>query len=133
MPICLKCGGENEDSARFCRSCGEPTSKECPACGRVDTPDAVFCTDCGARYGSAQVTTAHTETRHPRALRPVIPPPARQNRGSKVAILVAGVVIVIVLLVATILFLSRPAKFRPQAGDEWVYSMREHDGACRYT
>ncbi len=46
---CHKCNTDNEESAKFCKSCGAPLakSKPCAACGELNDPDAKFCDNCG--------------------------------------------------------------------------------------
>ncbi len=55
---CKKCGMENNESAKFCRNCGEPLEQEediileeeekvCPFCGSELDKNAKFCKNCG--------------------------------------------------------------------------------------
>jgi len=53
--ICQKCKAENQDTAIFCKDCGEKLQQEqsavennCPNCEHSSNPsDAVFCEQCG--------------------------------------------------------------------------------------
>ena len=63
--VCLNCGAENADEAKFCSTCGarlpehehaEAESapegggvRRCPSCGAELASDAAFCTNCGAK------------------------------------------------------------------------------------
>lgn len=63
--VCLKCGAELKENAKFCRECGEmvqpldmdvefvdaePQIKICPVCGDEDPVSAKFCSECGHKY-----------------------------------------------------------------------------------
>ncbi|MBR6802135.1 MAG: zinc ribbon domain-containing protein [Eubacteriaceae bacterium] len=63
--VCLKCGAELKENAKFCRECGqmvqpldmdiefvdaEPQMKKCPVCGDEDPVSAKFCSECGHKY-----------------------------------------------------------------------------------
>lgn len=62
MKICSQCGHENDDSAKFCSSCGtelgeanaSDTSdgRTCAQCGTAIDPEAKFCPSCGAEQVS---------------------------------------------------------------------------------
>jgi len=45
---CGNCGLDNRDGARFCRACGAPLNRACPACGTQAEADAKFCDACGS-------------------------------------------------------------------------------------
>lgn len=60
---CPQCGFGNNQSAKFCISCGHPLNvaqpaapagKRCTACGAWIAEDAVFCTECGQRFVAAE-------------------------------------------------------------------------------
>ena len=130
MTVCPECGGENNESARFCRGCGQPVSKECPACGRIDAPNAVFCTDCGAKYGNGPVITP---AGRPPTVKPVVQMPAPGNRRNKKAIFIAAGVGGVLLIVALILLIGGGGTLQPQVGDEWVYTVKEHGRTSQMT
>lgn len=44
---CPKCGTENANGKRFCRSCGESLEKDCLGCGRKMSAWDTFCQECG--------------------------------------------------------------------------------------
>ena len=46
MIICLHCGADNDDGARFCDACGQPVAAVCPACNAPVRPSARFCSQC---------------------------------------------------------------------------------------
>ncbi len=63
--VCLNCGAELKQGAKFCRECGqrvapldidletveaEPVMKICPVCGEDDPVNAKFCSECGHKY-----------------------------------------------------------------------------------
>lgn len=63
--VCLKCGAELKENAKFCRECGTRVSpldmdletveaeiqvKICPVCGDEDPVNAKFCSECGHKY-----------------------------------------------------------------------------------
>lgn len=68
-----RCGAENADGAKFCKSCGLPLSseppsvvptpetpdKQCPACGRSVPAQARFCGKCGCPIGSETAESPH--------------------------------------------------------------------------
>lgn len=67
--VCPQCGFSNNQSAKFCISCGNPLNmaqpaaaggRQCAACGSWNAEDAMFCTECGQRLGEA-VPAAPTE------------------------------------------------------------------------
>jgi hypothetical protein len=46
---CSACGETNDDTAKFCKSCGKPLAKTCAACGEANDVDAKFCDNCGGK------------------------------------------------------------------------------------
>ncbi|MBQ9088131.1 MAG: SEL1-like repeat protein [Lentisphaeria bacterium] len=56
MVKCISCGAENEDSAKFCESCGSemPQDKECPSCHSRVKLTAKFCAECGFNFNKQQ-------------------------------------------------------------------------------
>jgi len=46
---CPKCQFENEESARFCSSCGQRLELLCPECGKSSKHGSRFCSACGHR------------------------------------------------------------------------------------
>ena len=46
---CPKCQFENEESARFCSSCGQRLELLCPECGKSSKSGSRFCNACGHR------------------------------------------------------------------------------------
>ncbi len=55
--ICKHCSTENEESAVYCKNCGERLDgkKKCPKCSAFIDGDAVFCTACGTRVDGKTV------------------------------------------------------------------------------
>jgi len=51
--ICPECAAENINNAKFCKSCGNPMSKDeswfCPSCNTKNEEDALFCVQCGVK------------------------------------------------------------------------------------
>ena len=52
--LCVSCGGENREGARFCSGCGEELGLACPSCGSKLSTTAAFCDSCGASLASAK-------------------------------------------------------------------------------
>lgn len=63
--VCLNCGAELKENAKFCRECGtrvtplditlemaeeKPQTKICPVCGDEDPAESKFCSECGYKY-----------------------------------------------------------------------------------
>jgi class 3 adenylate cyclase/tetratricopeptide (TPR) repeat protein len=44
---CERCGADNRQGRRFCRSCGSPLAATCPGCGAPAEPGDRFCGSCG--------------------------------------------------------------------------------------
>jgi len=51
--VCSNCGAETIRGRKFCRECGLPLDRACPACGFANDAAAKFCEDCGATLGGA--------------------------------------------------------------------------------
>jgi predicted nucleic acid-binding Zn ribbon protein len=53
---CTKCGAKNDDSAKFCGSCGfqmgSSSERKCPDCGTPIKALETFCSKCGKKYDS---------------------------------------------------------------------------------
>ena len=49
MKICSSCGTQNNDSAKFCLSCGKSLLSKyiCPHCSNEIKPNDTFCPSCG--------------------------------------------------------------------------------------
>jgi hypothetical protein len=45
---CSRCGSDNREGRRFCRSCGSKRGIVCPKCGAANEAEENFCGDCGA-------------------------------------------------------------------------------------
>jgi len=68
--ICINCGKEIEDGAKFCNYCGKRTDGKvpCPSCGKLLPADSLFCSSCGKSLSAVPVekevavTDAATET-----------------------------------------------------------------------
>ena len=58
--LCTRCGKENRDDARFCRSCGAAIETACNACGASLPADAAFCDRCGAPAHAAPAPSSYT-------------------------------------------------------------------------
>src|SRR5438034_3595939 len=52
--LCVSCGGDNREGARFCSGCGEELGLACPSCGSKLSTTAAFCDSCGASLASAK-------------------------------------------------------------------------------
>jgi hypothetical protein len=54
MKFCEQCGNRNDQSARFCRTCGGHLSEKepfpCPSCGTENKDSAKFCKYCGTSF-----------------------------------------------------------------------------------
>ena len=59
--VCSNCGADNPPGARFCISCGTPTTQTCPHCSAANPGSANFCNQCGLKIGSA-ATPPHVVT-----------------------------------------------------------------------
>ena len=46
--ICLRCGSNVADGAKFCGDCGSPLPWKCRDCGSENPPTKRFCGECGA-------------------------------------------------------------------------------------
>ena len=49
---CSKCGSDNREGRRFCRSCGSMLPTVCPKCGAENEADENFCGDCGTELAA---------------------------------------------------------------------------------
>ncbi len=51
--LCLSCGHEGPEGAKFCSECGAsaPSQTSCGTCGATRPPNAKFCLECGAALG----------------------------------------------------------------------------------
>jgi class 3 adenylate cyclase/tetratricopeptide (TPR) repeat protein len=58
---CSKCGAENREGRKFCRSCGSKLGMLCPKCGAANEPGENFCGDCGAELGDPAQTAARDD------------------------------------------------------------------------
>lgn len=47
--VCLNCGNENPEGAKFCNECGNSLAISCPNCGQDNQPGSKFCSECGTR------------------------------------------------------------------------------------
>jgi class 3 adenylate cyclase/tetratricopeptide (TPR) repeat protein len=61
--ICVRCGGDNPGSFRFCRNCGNPLGHACLTCGFENPPESKFCGGCGARLQEVRPEDALGERR----------------------------------------------------------------------
>jgi class 3 adenylate cyclase/tetratricopeptide (TPR) repeat protein len=61
--ICVRCGGDNPPSFRFCRKCGKPLGLACLTCGFENPPESKFCGGCGARIEEVRPEDALGERR----------------------------------------------------------------------
>src|SRR5215472_13884177 len=55
---CSKCGSDNREGRKFCRSCGSKLETVCPKCGAANEADEDFCGGCGAALGEATPNAA---------------------------------------------------------------------------
>jgi Double zinc ribbon len=51
---CSQCHQTNSPDAKFCTACGARLDAGCSACGHVNAPDSRFCNQCGGRLGAAE-------------------------------------------------------------------------------
>jgi len=51
--LCVKCGAENREGAKFCSECAAALEPRCAKCGSKNTPGAKFCDECGSALGTA--------------------------------------------------------------------------------
>ena len=58
---CSKCGSENREGRKFCRSCGTPLVAVCPKCDAAVEQDEKFCGECG----TALITPTRTHSSKP--------------------------------------------------------------------
>ena len=59
VTICTACGTENTPDARFCSACGAPLATLCPECGAPLPADARFCPACGASVAGPGVVPSN--------------------------------------------------------------------------
>jgi class 3 adenylate cyclase/tetratricopeptide (TPR) repeat protein len=58
---CLRCGGENPTTNRFCGSCGLSLALSCASCGEELPPGQRFCGTCGTPTAAGAAVTAGPE------------------------------------------------------------------------
>ena len=63
--LCVSCGGDNREGARFCSGCGAELGLACSSCGAKLTAGAAFCDNCGASVTPAATTGATKPTPTP--------------------------------------------------------------------
>lgn len=56
--LCIKCGKEINDGAKFCEHCGATQESVCVSCGKPINPGARFCEHCGATQPAAGEETS---------------------------------------------------------------------------
>jgi hypothetical protein len=71
---CSRCGSDNREERRSCRSCGSQLATVCPKCGAGNEADEDFCGECGAALdnpvrmkaavAAPRLTPASGERRH---------------------------------------------------------------------
>lgn len=65
VTICTKCGGQLDDSSKFCSTCGEPIGSQalqhCTTCGAANPERSKFCSQCGAASGARRCAKCQTE------------------------------------------------------------------------
>jgi class 3 adenylate cyclase/tetratricopeptide (TPR) repeat protein len=63
--VCVSCGAESSEGARFCQVCGASLWAACPACGAEQSAAATFCSSCGTalRPEAGRATEADHEER----------------------------------------------------------------------
>jgi class 3 adenylate cyclase len=55
---CSKCGSDNREGRKFCRSCGSKLGTVCPKCSADNEADEDFCGDCGAALSATNTASA---------------------------------------------------------------------------
>jgi hypothetical protein len=70
---CLKCGSDNREGRRFCRSCGSKLGAVCPKCGAANESDENFCGDCGAVLRTEPTAIAELQREEAFTLREITP------------------------------------------------------------
>src|SRR5262249_14144495 len=53
---CVRCGGRNDASNKYCDGCGAPLKIKCRACGHHNEPTSRFCGQCSAALSEASGT-----------------------------------------------------------------------------
>jgi eukaryotic-like serine/threonine-protein kinase len=51
--ICIGCGADNREDAKFCHGCGSKFRTTCASCSAELRPEAKFCDNCGTQVGAA--------------------------------------------------------------------------------
>jgi class 3 adenylate cyclase len=54
---CSKCGSDNREGRKFCRSCGSKLGTVCPKCGAGNEADEDFCGDCGTALSATNTAS----------------------------------------------------------------------------
>jgi predicted ATPase/class 3 adenylate cyclase len=69
---CSKCGSDNREGRRFCRSCGSKLGIVCSKCGAANEAEENFCGDCGVelvrpepQFNPSGPTKADFSSKHP--------------------------------------------------------------------
>jgi len=65
MFICARCGGQNRDTARFCRHCRSEITLRCSRCGAGNRPSARFCGQCRNLLITTSTGAAHDTGKFP--------------------------------------------------------------------
>lgn len=104
--FCQKCGKENDDSAKFCNSCGtnlkpapEPqpsaTPKTCKSCGTDIRPGELFCSKCLVRVPDGDSSA-----------NPIIPPVKKEHGILYWSALCIGILLIMIIGSAIIVAFS---------------------------
>lgn len=112
--VCPNCAAENNDSAAFCKKCGQSllAGWTCKRCGAQNDADAVFCGKCGNRMQDGGGVDKAPDM-----------PKMEQKRKKKMGLLAGLAAAVIVIAVAVGIFVVRPVMLRAQV-DRYIENMQ---------
>ncbi len=100
--LCNNCGKEINDSAKFCKYCGQPVESiptviqgekhtiTCPMCGKEVNKGNSFCTNCGTKVSEQNIIPTYQEER----IDSIIKKPKKKKRGLKIFLILSLLLIV---------------------------------------
>lgn len=89
--VCVQCGCQNDDGARFCESCGISLRERCPNCRAAVRAGQKFCRDCGQPLGAIQAGLSKVRTPPHLAERILSAPPSLEAERKTATVLFADV------------------------------------------